>query len=352
MSSANLPRPRSRRFSSLRGRGLPTQFLLSVPELTCWSSGSYVLKSRRAALDGQPGAAVPTYFHLRAACNPSINFCTFFRPSGSSSPPATDVNRPKTVASPCQATFVPLFTGDKSNPAVSETFPPATLPCPLYCARLGRSASASCIFTSAVPLMEEIPTFTLTVKWVASCCVMPWKSGSKGANLLGSVRKSYTSSGVFLTSNSPPNLIAITSDPLHILRGQLDRFEHVLISRAAAGVPSDSFANIFFTRLLVAGEKLGSREHKPRSAISALKAVTIAAGCLNGMKSSVLFQAFDCCDLRAIRLHREHGARFHSGAVHQNRARSAISCIAADVRPREIKLLAQEFDQQHARLDV
>src|SRR5204863_10052052 len=71
MSSANLPRPRSRRFSSLRGRGLPTQFLLSVPELTCWSSASYVLKSRRAALDGQPGAAVPTY--LLKGCLQSVD---------------------------------------------------------------------------------------------------------------------------------------------------------------------------------------------------------------------------------------------------------------------------------------
>src|SRR5439155_22473471 len=71
MSSANLPRPRSRRFSSLRGRGLPTQFLLSVPELTCWSSASYVLKSRRAALDGQPGAAVPMY--LLKGCLQSVN---------------------------------------------------------------------------------------------------------------------------------------------------------------------------------------------------------------------------------------------------------------------------------------
>src|SRR5205807_10655853 len=66
--------------------------------------------------------------YLRAACNPAISFCTFFRPSGSSSPPATEVSRPKICASPCQATLVPLSTDDKSNPAVSETFPPATLP--------------------------------------------------------------------------------------------------------------------------------------------------------------------------------------------------------------------------------
>src|SRR5438132_13396368 len=111
---------------------------------------------------------------------------------------------------------------------------------------------------------------------------MPWKSGSKGANLLGSVRKSYTSSGVFLTSNSPPNLIAITSDPLHILRGQLHRFEHVLISRAAAGVPSDGFADIFFTRLFVAGEQLRSSPQQAVRAISALQAATVPEGLPRG----------------------------------------------------------------------
>src|SRR5437899_11053627 len=136
---------------------------------------------------------------------------------------------------------------------------------------------------------------------------MPWKSGSKGPHLLGSVRKSYTSSRVFLTSNSPPNLIAITPDPLHILRRQLNRFEDVLISRAAAGVPSDSFANIFFTRLLVAGEQLGSREHKPRSAISALQTIGLAKSPLKRMKLAVFFLSLYGCELRAISLHSAYG---------------------------------------------
>src|SRR6202040_3636559 len=56
----------------------------------------------------------PTFFFGRshplvscsAACNPSINFCTFFLPSGSSKPPATDVRPPKICASPCHATLV------------------------------------------------------------------------------------------------------------------------------------------------------------------------------------------------------------------------------------------------------
>ncbi len=63
------------------------------------------------------------------------------------------VKRPKICASPCQATLVPPSSGDRSKPAVNATFPPATLPCPLYCAPFGRSAWANSIFTSATPLM-------------------------------------------------------------------------------------------------------------------------------------------------------------------------------------------------------
>src|SRR5262249_46821223 len=106
--------------------------------------------------------------YANAACNPSISFCTCFFPSGSSNPPATEVRRPKICASPCQLTFVPPPVGARSNPAIRLTVPPAMLPCPLYWARFGRSFSVSSIFTSAVPLMYEIPTFTLTVKCVAS----------------------------------------------------------------------------------------------------------------------------------------------------------------------------------------
>src|SRR3974390_374364 len=43
--------------------------------------------------------------------------------------------------------------------------------------------------------MYEMPTFTFAVKFVASCTVTPRKSGSSGANLFGSVRKSKTASG-------------------------------------------------------------------------------------------------------------------------------------------------------------
>src|SRR5581483_5632901 len=115
MSSANLPRPRRSRPSSLRGNGFPTHpLLLSEPTIR--------LPQHARHADAN---------YVNAFCKPSINFCTFFFPSGSSNPPATEVRRPKTWASPFHMTLVPSAVGERSKPAVTETLPPATLPCPL-----------------------------------------------------------------------------------------------------------------------------------------------------------------------------------------------------------------------------
>ena len=53
----------------------------------------------------------------------------------------------------------------------------------------------------------------------------------------------------------------------------------------------------------------------------------------------------------AIRLHREHGARFHRPAIEQHGAGAAVTGVAADVRAGQVQVLAQEFHQQQARFD-
>src|SRR5437588_7442328 len=72
--------------------------------------------------------------YVSAACSESINLCTFLRASGSSSPPAIEVSRPKICASPLHFTLVPVGVGERSNPAVTLALPPATLPWPTYLA--------------------------------------------------------------------------------------------------------------------------------------------------------------------------------------------------------------------------
>ena len=61
--------------------------------------------------------------------------------------------------------------------------------------------------------------------------------------------------------------------------------------------------------------------------------------------------AFDGKDVGAGRLDREHSAGFDGFAVEIDRTGAAMAGVAADVRPREIQLLAQEMDEQGARLD-
>ena len=57
-------------------------------------------------------------------------------------------------------------------------------------------------------------------------------------------------------------------------------------------------------------------------------------------------------DLGAVGLHREQRAGLDAAAVDQDGAGAALARVAADVRAGQEKVLAQEVDQEHARLDV
>ena len=39
-------------------------------------------------------------------------------------------------------------------------------------------------------------------------------------------------------------------------------------------------------------------------------------------------------------------------AVHEHRARAAVAGVAADVRPGQVEVVAEEVDEQPARLDL
>ena len=51
-------------------------------------------------------------------------------------------------------------------------------------------------------------------------------------------------------------------------------------------------------------------------------------------------------------LRREHVARLDRAAVDEHRAGAALRGVAADVRAGEGELVAQEIDEQRARVDV
>ena len=63
-------------------------------------------------------------------------------------------------------------------------------------------------------------------------------------------------------------------------------------------------------------------------------------------------QALDRGDLRAVGLHRQHGAGLDRLAVDMHDAGAALAGVAADMGAGQAQLLAQELDQQRARLDL
>ena len=54
----------------------------------------------------------------------------------------------------------------------------------------------------------------------------------------------------------------------------------------------------------------------------------------------------------AVDLDRQHGARLHRAAVDMDDAGAALAGVAADMGAGQPQMLAQELDQQRARIDV
>ena len=72
---------------------------------------------------------------------------------------------------------------------------------------------------------------------------------------------------------------------------------------------------------------------------------------LNGVKRPVHCESLDGHEIRSVRLDGKEKAGARRLTIKQNRARSADSLFAAEVRAAELEILAQEISQQAARLD-
>ena len=143
MSSANLPRPRKRRSSSLRGSDAPTQGLLPF----------FFLSATIIAPPPTSRARAPAPLWLRQRCLQTVDqFLNLFLPqwfeqtARNRGQPSENLRFALPVHF-CARSGAVRACRARSNPATTVTLPPATAPCPLYCARRGRSPSASSIFT-------------------------------------------------------------------------------------------------------------------------------------------------------------------------------------------------------------
>src|SRR5262249_15250543 len=133
----------------------------------------------------------------------------------------------------------------------------------------------------------------------------------------------------------------------------LDGLDDVLVAGAAADVALEPAPDLFVGEpVAVRREQLDPAHDHPRGAEPALKRVAVPECLLERVQLAVVCEALDRRDLGAVGLHGENGAGLHRAAVEMNRASAARGGVAADLRPGEIQIVAEEIDEQRARLDL
>src|SRR5262249_41862367 len=94
------------------------------------------------------------------------------------------------------------------------------------------------------------------------------------------------------------------------------------------------------------------RHDEARRAVAALQTVLSVERLLHGMERAIRRKPLDCRDLVPVGLDAEQRARLDRLAVQQDRPCTARGRAATNIRPRQSEPLAQDVDQQLARLEL
>src|SRR6185437_232013 len=134
----------------------------------------------------------------------------------------------------------------------------------------------------------------------------------------------------------------------HHLRGAHGGRDYVLVAGTAADVAVQGMPDLLLRRVWVVFDELPDGHDHARGAVAALEALLVLEGLLHRVEGAVLRagQAFDRDDRVAVRLGRQDRAGLHRRAIQGHRAGTALGGVAADVRPGEAKLVAEEVDEQ------
>src|ERR671930_2012899 len=136
-------------------------------------------------------------------------------------------------------------------------------------------------------------------------------------------------------------------------RRRVDGLDDVLVAGAAAEVALEPAPDLLVGQpVAVRAEELDAGHDHPRRAEAALERMALPEGLLQRMQLAVVGETLDRRDLAAVGLDCEHGARLHGAAVEMDRAGAADRRVAADLRPGQAEVVAQEVDEQRPRLDL
>src|SRR5580698_3087353 len=130
-----------------------------------------------------------------------------------------------------------------------------------------------------------------------------------------------------------------------------DRAHNSDIAGTAAQVAAHADANRVLVRCTETQDEIARRYQHARCAIAALKCVFAAEGGAQFGGDLVVVEAFDRGDACAVAGRRKGDARARRHVVEQQRARAAHAVFAAEMRPRQVELVAQEIRQMGAGIN-
>src|SRR5919109_1522491 len=156
---------------------------------------------------------------------------------------------------------------------------------------------------------------------------------------------------------APITLVVVASSTWVVMtsphRRRADGLDDVLVAGAAAEVALEPAPDLRVGEpVAVRAEQLDAGHDHARRAEPALKRVALPERLLEWMQFAVGRQALDRGYVAAVGLDREHGARLHRVSIEMDRAGAAHRRVAADLRAREVELVADEVDEQRPRLDL
>ena len=123
------------------------------------------------------------------------------------------------------------------------------------------------------------------------------------------------------------------------------------IPRAPAQIALNAMRDLLATGFGIALKQLDPGHDHTRSAVTALQAVAFPETLLHRMELTVSSQALDSGHFGTVRLDGKNGTGLHRAAILQDRAGATNAGFAAYVRAGQFAEIAQEVNEEHARLD-
>src|SRR4029077_15404814 len=124
------------------------------------------------------------------------------------------------------------------------------------------------------------------------------------------------------------------------------------VREAAAEDARHSLLDLFFRRLGIFVEKSLGGENDAIQAIAALRGLLLDERFLDGVRLVDGAQTFEGDDLDALYRFHPRDAKGNRLAFHQDRAGSALSQAAAELRATQTEIVAQHVKQRRCRIDV